>query len=152
MKLTAEDIKRLWAGITKGGPDVCWEWEKAVSSNGGYGLINIGGKTVRAHRVVYFLMRGDLIAELEILHTCNNPPCCNPNHLIQDTHAANLQQAKTEGRLAVGKGTNSKVNLSEEAIRDILTSTASLRELGRKYHIYHKTVAQIKKEFELCQK
>lgn len=152
MQLTQQDITRLWAGIKRGLPTECWEWQRALSANGGYGIINLGGKATRAHRVVYFLTQGDLNPELEILHLCDNKKCCNPLHLSQDTHSANLKQAGAAGTLARFSGANSKLALPEEVLRDILTSTESLRAIGRRHGIYHKTVAQIRKEFTLCPK
>lgn len=152
MQLTQQDITRLWAGVKRGLPTECWEWQRALSANGGYGIINLGGKATRAHRVVYFLTQGDLNTTLEILHTCDNKKCCNPAHLTQDTHRANLIQAGKAGTMARHVGVNSKLGLSEETLKAIVLSTASLREIGRQHGIYHKTVAQIKREFSLCQK
>lgn len=147
MNLSANDIKRFWEKVSKLDSG-CWEWQAALFRSGRYGAFRVGGVTLRAHRIAYFLCKGNLNPELEILHLCNNPKCCNPDHLLQDTHQANLKMAGT--KLAPYHGANSKTKLSEEAIRDILTSSLSLRALGRKYHVYHKTIAQIKKEFQLC--
>lgn len=149
VNLSANDIKRFWEKVSKLDSG-CWEWQAATLISGGYGAFRCNGITLRAHRIAYFLCKGNLNPELEILHLCNNPKCCNPEHLSQDTHTANLKQAGRDGKMTREVGANSKTKLSEEAIRDILTSSLSLRALGRKYHVYHKTIAQIKKEFQLC--
>jgi hypothetical protein len=149
MKLTSTDIKRFWEKIVKH-PTGCWEWQAATLQSGGYGAFRCAGATLRAHRVAFFLCKGNLNPELEILHLCNNPKCCNPDHLKQDTHSANLAQAGVEGKMTRHSGANSKTQFSEEILRDILTSSCSARELGRRYKVDHKTIRSIQKEFQLC--
>jgi DNA-directed RNA polymerase specialized sigma subunit len=35
-----------------------------------------------------------------ILHSCDNPPCCNPRHLIKGTQADNIEDMVTKARHA----------------------------------------------------
>lgn len=151
MRLTSADIARFWEKVSKAPhPKGCWEWQAAQFRCGRYGAFRAGGQTLRAHRIAYFLTKGNLDPNLEILHLCSNPKCCNPDHLEQNTHAANLKQAGAEGKMARHVGANAKIKFSEETLRDILTSRLSLRALGRKYKVDHKTIASIRKEFSLC--
>ena len=130
-------------------PPSCWNWQAACLVNGGYGAFRLKGKTQRAHRIAYFLMKGELIAGLELLHSCNNPKCCNPAHLRQGTHTENMQQIHRDGRAAV-RGANYQLGLSEVQLLDILTSTLSARSLARKYGVDHKTILRFKKELQVC--
>lgn len=143
------DIRRFWSKVEIAGPDACWNWTAARLVNGGYGAFRLKGETKRAHRIAYFLMKGDLVPGLELLHTCNNPRCCNPNHLVQDTHAENLRQIHRDGRTAV-RGPNHQLGLTQEQLIDILTSTKSARSLARKYQVDHKTILRFKKELQVC--
>ena len=150
MRMTQEDIFRFWEKVKRPSYGECWEWQAATLTSGGYGAFRLNGVTVRAHRISYFLSTGDLDPNLEILHLCNNPKCCNPKHLKQDTHSANLKQAGREGKMTRYSGANSKVKFTEEQLKDILTARCSARALGRKYNVDHKTIRQIQKEFTLC--
>lgn len=150
MQLTSSDISRFWEKVEIRSPLLCWEWKAAILQSGGYGAFRLKGETKRAHRVAYFLSKGDLDPALELLHKCNNPRCCNPNHLVQGTHAANLLQAGQEGKMTRYSGTNSKIQFNQEQLHDILTATTSARAMARKYQVDHKTIRRIQQEFQLC--
>lgn len=67
----------------------------------GYGVLNRGGKTVKHHRLVYIrankLSWSD-IAGLVVRHTCDNPACVNPAHLVIGTHQDNMNDMKKRNR------------------------------------------------------
>jgi hypothetical protein len=72
----------------------CWLWMGAVT-NGGYGIINIGGRKpppTRAHRLTYELLVGPIPEGLELDHLCRVPCCVNPKHLEPVTHAENVRR------------------------------------------------------------
>ena len=151
MKLTGSDIARFWEKVNRNTSSGCWEWTAALLTSGGYGAFRLNGVTQRAHRISYFLMRGDLNENLVLLHLCNTPKCVNPTHLAQDTQSANLKQAGAEGKMTRSVGTNSRLNFTEEQLKDILTARVSSRALARKYSVDHKTIRRIQQEFQLCQ-
>lgn len=66
----------------------------------GYGTAKWDGKTSAAHRKAYAeavgITRDELVGVL-IRHTCNNPRCINPEHLIPGTHSDNMQDRKRDG-------------------------------------------------------
>ena len=49
-------------------------------------------------RLVYAFYKEKIKEGNVILHTCDNPRCINPNHLIQGTHQDNMQDKKLKGR------------------------------------------------------
>ena len=88
--------ERFWAKVDKCGPDECWEWQGRVNEKG-YGLFRISGKTIRAHRFSLELHKGKLQTGYFALHTCDNPPCCNPNHLYAGTLLQNIHDKMERG-------------------------------------------------------
>ena len=71
----------------------CWEWT-GFKDRDGYGKITIQGKQYYVHRVMAWICKDfDLESKLETAHTCDNPPCCNPEHLIEMTHEQNMQSS-----------------------------------------------------------
>ena len=75
----------------------CWVW-KAGTTNGGYGLICADGKNVRTHRFSWELHNGPIPEGMQVLHHCDNPPCCNPDHLFLGKDADNIADKISKGR------------------------------------------------------
>lgn len=94
---------RFWAKVDRsGGADACWEWT-AACFKAGYGairltIVGVTKWTETAHRVAYSLVYGQIPDGMYICHHCDNPPCCNPNHLFADTQAANVADMVAKGR------------------------------------------------------
>jgi hypothetical protein len=110
-------------------PTGCWEW--TASHNGyGYGLLILpGGKSIRAHRYSYERANGPIPSGKVIMHTCDNPPCVNPAHLVLGTRLENNRDAATKGRM------QQKVPLDQfETIRN-LAKTQTLRAVGEQFGI-----------------
>ena len=89
--------KRFWTKVQKSGENDCWIW-KAATDKDGYGKFKIKTTTTRANRVAYELAKGPIEDSLIILHSCDNPPCVNPNHLSIGTKADNHQDMVNKGR------------------------------------------------------
>lgn len=91
--------RRFWAKVDRRGPDECWPWiAKAVISDLKYGAINVSGIVTGSHRVAYALANGSITDGLHVRHSCDNPPCCNPAHLIEGTPADNVKDMMDRGR------------------------------------------------------
>lgn len=85
---------RFWAKVDRG--DDCWEWTGIKDPNG-YGRCGMFGETL-AHRVAWKLTREAIPGGLFVLHRCDNPPCCNPDHLFLGTQADNIADMDHKGR------------------------------------------------------
>ena len=79
IEFSEKDLKRFWSKVEKGGPEECWLWNKTLDKQG-CGRILWQDRAYAAHRVAYMILRGDP-GNKTVLHTCDNPSCCNPNHL-----------------------------------------------------------------------
>ena len=62
-----------------------------------YGRTWYDGGHIYAHRLAYMLAVGP-VDGWQVLHTCDNPKCCNPAHLELGTHAENMRQMRERGR------------------------------------------------------
>jgi hypothetical protein len=76
---------------------MCWEWAGA-KHRFGYGMLRINGAAVTAHRTSWTVFNGDIPDGMSVLHRCDNPCCCNPEHLFLGTHADNMADMTAKGR------------------------------------------------------
>lgn len=79
----------------------CWEWTKARDKDG-YGAAPYQPirRTGRAHRLAWMAFRGEMPEGEMVLHTCDNPPCINPDHLYVGDGSDNMRDAVARGRHA----------------------------------------------------
>jgi len=133
-------LARFWAKVKRDREDACWLWTAGTIK--GYGQFNIGrdanGKCriVYAHRFAWEVTNGPIAAnDLFVLHRCDVPLCCNPQHLFLGTQADNLEDARRKGRLIDGRHL---IKLSEAARLDIRANyrpRQNGRELAAKYGV-----------------
>lgn len=93
---------RFWSYVRRGLPNECWPWASELNSKG-YGRFRVytGGKLRRilAHRFAYQQATGRALRRgLVVMHSCDNPPCCNPKHLRCGTQRDNMADARVKGR------------------------------------------------------
>ena len=102
----ASSQERFWAKVDKSpgqGPEGdCWGW-LASTVSGGYGHFRVGGKNVRAHRFSYELHHGPIPEGKIVRHSCDNPPCPNPDHLLLGTDQDNADDRVRRGRSSKGE-------------------------------------------------
>lgn len=75
----------------------CMEWTGTVNAKG-YGHIRSGGKNVAVHRLAWVIANGPIPDGLFVCHKCDNPPCCNVEHLFVGTAAQNNADRDAKGR------------------------------------------------------
>lgn len=92
----------FWQKVDVRGPDDCWEWTRAKSVQG-YGHVHYQGKVAIAPRLVLALKMGrELDSDEETRHTCDNPPCVNPYHLVTGSKSDNQRDSVARGLWANG--------------------------------------------------
>lgn len=70
------------------------------------------------------------------MHTCDQPHCCNPLHLVGGTHLENMQDKELKGRGNHGP----TYKLNEDQIKSILSDTRDRVRVGLDHGI---SVAQV---------
>jgi hypothetical protein len=104
-ELSTHDIERFWRSVDRRGPDECWEWkgDRISGEYGGYGRFWVSPNRYNANRIAYKVATGIDPGQFLIRHTCDNPPCCNPAHLLLGTPKDNIGDAVARGRIARGE-------------------------------------------------
>ena len=90
---------RFWPRLDKSGD--CWEWT-GHKIDSGYGRIVVDGRRELSHRVAFRLSGYSIPLGMCVCHHCDNPGCCNPNHLFLGTHADNMRDMAEKGRSRSG--------------------------------------------------
>lgn len=138
--------ERVWKKVVSKKGE-CWIW-KGRKQNNGYGVIDAGNSSILAHRAAYFLSNGYIAPDDCIMHICDNPICCNPEHLKAGSHADNMRDMKEKSRR---KGINcgekngrAKLNQSvANEIRYHYIGGSLLKDLAKKYGVGISTVHRI---------
>jgi hypothetical protein len=121
-RLTPSDKERFWSKVDVSNPDGCWPWTDSLTPDG-YGRFSVGSKETQtklaAHRVAKTLSMGEDIPDGKIvMHMCDNPPCCNPDHLGVATHQENMDDMVSKKRSVRSFG---RAKLDWETVDCILT-------------------------------
>lgn len=95
------------------------------------------GKLELLHRVVYCESNNvtlESIAGLSVRHSCDNPRCINPEHLLIGTHADNMRDRTERNRNPNVKGElNPKAQLNWDAVKDIRENYVPYKKGIRQY-------------------
>lgn len=133
--------ERFWANVDKSaGPEGCWPWTGTTDEDG-YGRFNVGGRPIRAHRYVF----GVAAERGHVLHKCDNPPCCNRDHLSLGTHLDNMRDKAAKGRApSQPGGLNGRAKLTRDQVATIRQRSESSRFLAKEYGVHHTTIYRVR--------
>lgn len=135
--------ERLLSKLDLRNENECWIWQGAMM--GDYGCLRRnktdGGDVIQAHVAAYELRNGKVPKGLEVMHDCDTPRCCNPDHLKIGTHYENMQEMVKRKRYCArpgvlhGRGTK----LNDDKVRNIrklyATGEYTLTKLAKEYGV-----------------
>jgi len=124
----------------------CFEWDGPFDKNN-YGITTLtiekSKKTWKVHRLMYYLLLGDIPDGMLVCHACDNPKCFNLCHLFLGTAKDNSQDREQKGR---GRTQNQQGELNASSILDNKTVL-----LIRKMYAEGTRVCELVKIFNLNQ-
>src|SRR6056297_1092931 len=139
-------LKRFWNKVIF--PDKlsdCWIW-KGGKDKDGYGQFYIESNwKIKAHRFAYQCAHGPIKNGI-ILHSCDNPSCCNPRHLSDGTIFENNKERSKKGRSALGlENGNSKLKESDvKRIKKLVKQdNYTYKQLSKKFNVSVSTIFRI---------
>jgi hypothetical protein len=141
------DEQRFWKSVEK--TDGCWLWV-ASRDYDGYGMFRgtiSGVLFTRAHRFSYTLATGEILpADRVVMHSCDNPPCVNPDHLNGGTKAENTADMIAKGRHLnrVMAHAQKIAKLSDDEVKAILRDPRQYSEIAASYDVHPQTIVAIK--------
>lgn len=131
-------------------PNGCWEWTKCRDKIKGYGELTHKGEWHNAHRLAYKLFhKVNLKTEDFICHTCDNPPCINPDHLYLGTHLTNMKDKARRGRsyipIDIDGENNTCCRTTKEQVKEIraLFPLISVRSLSILFNLSERHTRKI---------
>lgn len=111
---TIEEIERFWSKTEKTLLG-CIEWQ-GWKNEKGYGRMKIGNCVWFTHRIAWILANLKMLEPTDIImHWCDNPRCCNPDHLIVGTIKQNNADRDIKGR----RGKAKRIQLTTDNVSEI---------------------------------
>ena len=94
----------------------CWLWDRHLDR---YGVFRDEGQLKKAHRGAWEAVNGAVPEGMHVLHRCDVPRCCNPEHLFLGTHADNMRDKVSKGRQSRSKLKGSQHGMAKLVEHDV---------------------------------
>lgn len=112
---SAKSIARFWSYVDRSGD--CWLWLRGKDKDG-YGKFCADRKGVKAHRFAFEVSKHEIPQGMKVCHSCDNPTCCNPDHLWLGSTKDNNKDKANKGRANKGED-RYNAKLTECSVREI---------------------------------
>ena len=143
---------RFWAKVACGDAGDCWPFLGGKTGSG-YGWFTTGGRDdlrLNAHIFAFWSAKGPVPAGLVVRHTCDNPPCCNPNHLVAGTHQENADDRRFRGRAgALQRDAHPRAKLSRDDAEFVKRSPLKGTVLAARFGVSKSTISMIRQPDEM---
>lgn len=117
-------------------------------SRGGYSRMTVGGRQMLCHRLAWEFAHGPIPAGMVVCHACDNPPCCNPEHLFLGSIGDNNRDMWTKGRGRLTPPKWRKVPLSEHAaIKARLAVGESRTSIALSYGVTRQAIGYLERKW-----
>ena len=136
--------EKFWAKVKRGAPDECWPWTGYARSSG-HGLTSYKSVPTHASRKAWNLTHGPAPAHLCVNHRCDNPICCNPDHLYLGTRADNMLDVWTRRPAAERSAYGRAYALDDGQLLELYEMRrrgSSLRECAYRFGVHISTVCR----------
>lgn len=131
---------QFWAMVEIREPEECWPW-KGGRRVRDYGGARFAGKSRLASHIAFFLTHGYWPDYTR--HSCDNPPCCNPTHVLDGDHQMNMDDKVARSRQARGAALKQS-DLTEDQVRAIRFDLRPQSIVALKYEIDPSNVCRIR--------
>jgi hypothetical protein len=142
----ADPSVRFWKYVNKNGPNGCWIWQGSKDKLG-YGRFNPGkpSRPFLIHHFAWNEIYGRFPKDC-LLHHCDNPSCCNPDHLFEGSRKDNVDDMIAKGRMPRGeKRGHAKLNPRKVLrILQLVKSERSMCSIARQYNVSHHVICGIR--------
>ena len=109
----------------------------------GYGHTHYQGKRASLHRLAHYKATGTWPEVVR--HTCDNPRCINPEHLLGGSASDNVQDMLSRGRGNKAAGEDSgRCKLSDEQVLTICNSNLTVKQLALTYSVTKSCIYYLK--------
>lgn len=143
--------------VDKRGKNQCWPWTGPCRN--GYGVATqcteYGSASTRkrkfwrAHRAyLIFVAKKKVPKDTFVCHTCDNPPCCNPRHLVIANAKWNVRDMIRKGRRVIVRGEDSgTAKLTEKQVavikKALKARIVSRTEMMDRFHVSECAIRKI---------
>lgn len=125
-------------------PNNCWEWQGSLDPRG-YGRMTVQKTNRLVHRLSYEAFVCPIPNGMCVLHHCDNPKCCNPDHLYIGTKKDNSDDKIARGRDRKARGEqHHNAKLTDSSVRQIRNAAGSERAIARIFGISPRNVGFIR--------
>jgi hypothetical protein len=112
IELSEADRARFLAKVARRQPSECWLYTGSKFRDG-YGQFSAKvhnvKRNLRSNKVAYYIANGPIPDGMDVCHSCDNRPCCNPGHLWLGTHKQNNDDKVAKRRQASGEALGSRI-------------------------------------------
>ncbi len=126
-----EALERMARYVVSDCGRACTGWNGGKDQDG-YPMFWFRGKTLRAARVLWAIVYGEIPEGLIVRHTCDVPECLNIGHLLLGTHKQNTGDALARGRMRGPRKIDEK---AAQEINDLRREGMKVADIARRYSV-----------------